>query len=198
MASSILPLETERLTLRAFQRSDLEALRSYHLDPSVQRYTEVNCKDETDLAAALTAMRKQVSLNRPGDTLSLAIALNNTGEVIGQVCLRWADATAGQAEVRFILNPEFVGHGYASEALGSVFDMAFDHYRIHRIFARCDGRNDRSARLLQRLGMRLEAHYREHALFQGEWDEELHFAVLDREWRRSTKVRLFGRTSRVA
>jgi RimJ/RimL family protein N-acetyltransferase len=37
--------------------------------------------------------------------------------------------------------------------------------------------------------MRLEAHYREHALFQGEWDEELHFAVLDREWSRGSKVR---------
>jgi RimJ/RimL family protein N-acetyltransferase len=39
------------------------------------------------------------------------------------------------------------------------------------------------------MGMRLEAHYREHALFQGEWDEELHFAVLDREWQRGAKVR---------
>ena len=37
--------------------------------------------------------------------------------------------------------------------------------------------------------MRLEAHYREHALFQGEWDEELHFAILDREWLRGTQVK---------
>jgi RimJ/RimL family protein N-acetyltransferase len=37
--------------------------------------------------------------------------------------------------------------------------------------------------------MRLEAQYREHALFQGEWDEELHFAILDREWQASAKVR---------
>ena len=41
--------------------------------------------------------------------------------------------------------------------------------------------------------MRLEAHYREHALFQGEWDEELHFAILDREWLASDKVREFPR-----
>ncbi len=54
----------------------------------------------------------------------------------------------------------------------------------HRIFARCAARNESSAKLLKRLGMRLEAHYREHALFQGEWDEELHFAILDREWGR--------------
>ncbi|UXN72481.1 GNAT family N-acetyltransferase [Devosia sp. A8/3-2] len=42
---------------------------------------------------------------------------------------------------------------------------------------------------MQNMGMRLEAHYREHALFRGEWDEELHFAMLDREWNRPSKVR---------
>ena len=41
--------------------------------------------------------------------------------------------------------------------------------------------------------MRLEAHYREHALFQGEWDEELHFAILSREWQRSGKVEELSR-----
>jgi len=52
--------------------------------------------------------------------------------------------------------------------------------------------------LLQQLGMRLEAHYREHALFQGEWDEELHFAILDREWQRSTTVKDLPPRHRVA
>ena len=57
-----------------------------------------------------------------------------------------------------------------------------------QVFARVDARNTGSARLLRGLGMRLEAHYREHALFQGEWDEELHFAILDREWQRGAKI----------
>jgi RimJ/RimL family protein N-acetyltransferase len=51
---------------------------------------------------------------------------------------------------------------------------------------------------MQQMGMRLEAHYREHALFQGEWDEELHFAILDREWQRSTKVENLPVRNRVA
>jgi len=39
-----------------------------------------------------------------------------------------------------------------------------------------------SARVMERLGMRQEAHFREHAHFKGQWDEELFFAILDREW----------------
>jgi RimJ/RimL family protein N-acetyltransferase len=114
------------------------------------------------------------------------------------VSLLWADATAGQGEFRFVINPAYAGQGYVGEALSALFDLAFRHYRIHRVFARCDGRNHHSIRLMQQLGMRLEAHYREHALFQGEWDEELLFALLDREWRRSGKVRELLPRHRVA
>ena len=78
--------------------------------------------------------------------------------------------------------------GFTSEALRAAFDIGFDELGFHRVFARCGAKNHGSARLMKALGMRLEAHYREHALFQGEWDEELHFAILDREWRRGSQV----------
>ena len=31
--------------------------------------------------------------------------------------------------------------------------------------------------------MRREAHFREHALFKGGWDEEFYYAILEDEWR---------------
>lgn len=189
MTNVKLPIETERLVLRTFERGDLSSVERYYALPEVQRYLDLKARDKADCKGALDAMRKHVTLQRPGDTLTLAIMRKSDKAVVGQVSLRWSDATAGQGELRFVLDPEYRMHGYATEATSAMMDLAFDHFRIHRVFARCDARNTRSAKLMQRLGMRLEAHYREHALFQGEWDEELHFAVLDREWRRSTKVR---------
>jgi RimJ/RimL family protein N-acetyltransferase len=188
MSSAHFPLQTERLTLRTFERGDLDALLSYYSLPEVQRYLDWKARDRVETMQALAAMQTQVSLQRPGDTLTLAVVRQSDNVLLGQVSLRWADATAGQAELRFVFNPTYRGNGFATEAVAKLIDLAFDQFRIHRIFARCDARNTRSAKLMQRLGMRLEAHYREHALFQGEWDEELHFAVLDREWRRSDKV----------
>jgi RimJ/RimL family protein N-acetyltransferase len=198
MSSLTLPLHTDRLILRPFERSDLEALSAYHALPSVQRYVSSRCRDRSEVAGALNIMRGQVSLQRPGDTLTLAMVRKGDRQLVGHVCLHWSDATAGQGEVRFVINPSYSGQGYAREALGALFDLAFDHFRIHRVFARSDGRNHHSIKLMQQLGMRLEAHYREHALFQGEWDEELHFAILDREWQRSTKVEALPVRHRVA
>jgi len=189
MTNFQLPIETDRLVLRTFEKTDLDALMSYHALPEVQRYLDWKTRDEVECKSALDAMCKHIALQRPGDTLTLAVVRKADDQLIGHVSLRWSDATAAQGEIRFVFNPAFRSQGFATEAVTAIIDLAFDQFRIHRIFARCDARNTRSAKLMQRIGMRLEAHYREHALFQGEWDEELHFAVLDREWRRSSKVR---------
>ena len=198
MSSLSLPIETERLVLRTFERGDLESLNAYLSLPATQRYAVSKARDKNEVARALEVMRSHVSLQRPGDTLTLAMVRKGDKQLIGHVSLHWSDATAGQGEVRFVINPSYSGQGFACEALGALFDLAFEHFRIHRVFARCDGRNHHSIKLMQSMGMRLEAHYREHALFQGEWDEELHFAMLDREWNRPSKVRELPQRHRVA
>ncbi len=188
MTAPKIPIATARLVLRTFEDEDLEAVMAYQALPEVQRYLDHRTRDISEGRAALAAMCGQTALNRPGDTLSLAVVRQSDRRLIGQVSLRWHDATAAQAELRFVFNPIYRRQGYAREAASAALDLGFDHFAFHRIFARCAARNQRSARLMTGLGMRLEAHYREHALFQGEWDEELHFAILDREWRRSPKV----------
>jgi RimJ/RimL family protein N-acetyltransferase len=198
MPTLTLPLSTDRLVLRTFERSDIEALNAYHALPSVQRYVLIKTRDQSDVAGALHSMRQHVSLQRPGDTLTLAMVRKGDQQLIGHTSLQWSDATAAQGEVRFCINPAFSGQGFSAEALSKMFDLAFDHFKMHRILMRCDGRSHHSIKLMQKLGMRLEAHYREHALFQGEWDEELHFAILDREWQRSSKVRELPVRARVA
>jgi len=194
MKSPDLPVETDRLLLRYFEKSDLDEVMAYYGLPEVQRYLDWKARDRVECKAALDGMRTQRRLNRPGDTVTLAVERQSDHTLIGQVSLRWTDATAGQAELRFVFNPLYRRQGYASEAVRAAVKLGFEHFHFHRIFARCGGDNQRSARLMKGIGMRLEAHYREHALFQGEWDEELHFAILDREWRRGDKVKeLTGR-----
>jgi RimJ/RimL family protein N-acetyltransferase len=193
MSRAHLPIETERLRLRCFEPSDLNAVVAYHALPDVQRYLDWKARDRIECKHAVEAMASQVSLQRPGDMLTLAIVRNADKALMGQITLRWADATASQAEVRFLLSTPYRRQGYGTEAVKAMLDLGFDHYHFHRIFARCDARNRPSAQLLKKVGLRLEAHFREHALFQGEWDDELHFAILDREWRRATQVREFHR-----
>ena len=189
MSNIELPIDTERLTLRAFERSDIDELTGFYGLPEAQRYLDLNARDRADVKSALEAMRLQTRLTRPGDTLTLAVERKSDARLVGHVSLIWTDATASQAELRFFFDPAVRRQNYGAESVRKLLDIGFDDFSFHRVFARCGGKSQGSARLLKELGMRLEAHYREHALFQGEWDEELHFAILDREWKRGSKVK---------
>ena len=193
MTKDDMTLKTPRLILRPFEKSDLQQVLRYYALPDVQRYLDWKARDKIEAKTAFEAMRKQIRLTRPGDILTLAIVRKSDGEVMGHVSLRWTDATAQQGEIRLAVGPEFRRQGYATEAASAAISLGFNDYHLHRIYAVTSGKNEPSARLLKGLGMRLEAHYREHALFQGEWDEELHFAVLDREWLRGAKVHEISR-----
>jgi RimJ/RimL family protein N-acetyltransferase len=59
---------------------------------------------------------------------------------------------------------------------------AFGTFGLHRVIGRTEARNTASARVLEKLGMRLEAHLVENEWVKGEWQSELVYAILDREW----------------
>ncbi len=189
MSNIDLPLDTERLSLRGFERTDIDELSGFYGLPEAQRYLDLKARDKADVKAALEAMRLQTRLTRPGDTLTLAVERKSDERLVGHVSLTWTDATASQAELRFFFDPAVRRQNYGAESVRKLLDFGFDEFGFHRVFARCGGKSQGSAKLLKDLGMRLEAHYREHALFQGEWDEELLFAILDREWKRGSRVK---------
>ena len=86
-------------------------------------------------------------------------------------------------EIGYVFNPDHQGHGYATEAARALLDLAFDGLGLHRVVARIDARNDASAAVLRRLGLRQEAYLRENEWFKGEWTDEIDFAILESEWR---------------
>lgn len=183
-----LPFVTNRLILRTFSADDLADISDYYVLPQIQRYLDFGARDHGDVKRALNNLRNHKRLQRPGDALALAVVRRVDDVVIGHVILRWTDATANQAELRFVFNPIYGRQGYAREAVEAALELGFDRLGFHRMFARCSAKDEPAARLLRQVGMRLEAHFREHKLFMGEWDDELHFAFLDREWRCGNKV----------
>jgi RimJ/RimL family protein N-acetyltransferase len=60
--------------------------------------------------------------------------------------------------------------------------LGFEDLGLHRILGRLDARNTASAKLLERLGMRREAHIVENEFVKGEWTDELLYGLLAREW----------------
>ena len=81
------------------------------------------------------------------------------------------------------MDPNHHGHGYGTEGARLMLRLGFEVLGLHRIIGRCDARNTASARVMERLGMRREAHLIENEWVNGEWTDELLYAMLDHEWR---------------
>jgi RimJ/RimL family protein N-acetyltransferase len=62
------------------------------------------------------------------------------------------------AELTYSLEPEFWGQGLAVEGSGAVIDWAFATLQLPRIFAGTDEQNERSLRVIERLGMKPAGH----------------------------------------
>ncbi|WP_375597045.1 GNAT family N-acetyltransferase [Devosia sp. Naph2] len=176
------PLVTERLRLRPFTRGDVDAVLAYRGREDVARYLFDPPLSRDECAMAIQQRATQTGLLEEGDRIVLAVETAEGGKLVGEVSLIWRSVEARQGELGWIFHPDHHGQGFATEASNALLDLGFGSADLHRIFARCDARNQSSWRLMERLGMRREAHFREHALFKGAWDEEFYYAILRDEW----------------
>lgn len=175
------PLETERLVLRHFSRRDADAMFAYRGREDVAQYLMDEALTREECALAIQQRINHVHLDKVDSRLTLAVETRD-GTLVGEVCLILRNVEARQGEIGWIFHPDHQGKGYASEACRVLLALAFQSAELHRVFARCDAANTPSWRLMERLGMRKEAHFIEHGLFKGRWDEELYYAMLSREW----------------
>ncbi len=177
------PVRTERLDLRPHREDDLEDLLALHALPEVVRYVPWPVRDREQVWAALQVKLGQGALREPGQWLVLAVELRATGRVVGEVLLKWESDSSRQGELGFAMHPDAQGQGLAAEAARAVLRLGFDELQLHRVTATCIAGNDRSVRLLTRLGMRLEAHFVHSILFKGAWEDQLVLGLLEDEWR---------------
>ncbi len=183
MTRPTFPLDTERLRLRLFTERDLDAVHAMERRPDVMRYLYSEPRTRDEVRAALDRRVKMTSLDDEAAALRLAVVRRDSGELIGDFSLALRSRQNGQGEIGFMFHPDHQGQGYAAEAGRAVLALGFDAFDLHRVYGSCDARNTASARLMERLGMRLEGTMRETEYVKGAWSDELVFAILADEWR---------------
>ncbi|GIF49588.1 RimJ/RimL family protein N-acetyltransferase [Asanoa ferruginea] len=177
------PVQTERLRLRPLTAADTDALLAYRSRADVCRYVPFEPMDKDVIAQRLATHWATTALTDEGQSLTLGIELAETGELVGDVILFFHSLTHLGGEIGYVVNPSFEGNGYATEAARAMLRLGFDDLGLHRIIGRIDERNEPSAKVLRRLGLRQEARLVHNELFKGEWSTELDFAMLAEEWR---------------
>lgn len=188
------PIETARLTIRLIEQGDLDALFEHHSDLTVTRYIpHVRWAERADADpwfARVLARREQQSAVQC--VIVRRATVTEPEAIIGTVMLFNFDRDSGLAELGYLLGKDFVGRGYATEAVTAFINFAFAEpgaevsaggLGLRRLEAIVDARNDASNQLAERLGFMCEGVLRERWRVEGQWPDVHLFALLKREWR---------------
>ncbi|MBZ0236490.1 MAG: GNAT family N-acetyltransferase [Deltaproteobacteria bacterium] len=195
LPASIPTLTTARLRLRAFAPGDAAAVTVLAGDAEVSRYLlHVPHPYPTGLAEEWIASHRDTWTQGQGATW--AVTRSPDGAVVGTTSLRWV-RRHDHAELGYWLGREHWGHGYALEAAAATVAFAFTTLGCARVFAQHLGGNERSAKVLARLGMTAEGVRRAHIKKQGAYHDTYQFGVLREEFGRGTReVAAGGRAAR--
>ncbi len=174
-------LETERLILREFVIDDWMAVLAYQSDPLYLRYYPWSDRTPGNVKQFIK-MFLDWQRERPRTKFQLAVVPKENKQLIGNCGIRINDVELREANIGYELDSQFWGKGYATEAALAVLRYGFEELGMHRIAAHTLAVNKGSTRVLEKLGMRLEAQELEKEFIKGRWYDGLTYAILDREW----------------
>jgi len=183
MNGNNISIETQRLVIKVIQPADAGKMFEYRSDPRVSKFQNWKPVNYESIIKFINE-NLNVKINQADTWKQFGIYSKNDGGLIGDIGMHFLDPQNSVVEIGFTLSPENQGFGYGCEAVSAIIQYLFKKLEKHRIIASTDPRNDRSIALLKRVGMRKEAHFKKSFLTNGEWVDDIIFALLEEEYKK--------------
>lgn len=148
-------LETERLILRSFEKTDGPAMyRNWCSDPEVTRFLSWPCHASEEVSKELAAHWEEEA--KAPDWYQWAIVPRDSGEPVGSLgVVRRRDEIA-LCELGYCIGKAWWGQGLMTEAVKAVIRYLFEAVGANRIEAHHDVNNPASGRVMRKAGMTFE------------------------------------------
>ncbi|WP_085524038.1 GNAT family N-acetyltransferase [Tuberibacillus sp. Marseille-P3662] len=170
-------LETDRLLLRKLSLNDLDDIFEFSSDPEVAHHMtwEINkSKDET----LNHFIKIVIDGYEKGQSAEWALVLKESHKVIGTCSfVDWSNEHK-KAELGYVLNKNYWGHGFASEAIKALIRYGFEVIHLNRIEGGCDTDNIGSEKVMLKVGMTFEGTLRQNEFIKGEFRDTKVFSIL--------------------
>lgn len=178
-------LRSERLCLRPFSAIDPDSLLIFqernraHLEPWEPKRDEVfytRDYQRAQIAASIVAEQK-------GTDARFAVFEPDGTQIVACVNL-WSIRRGAlhAAILGYSVDVDCQQRGFAQEAASAVIDYAFDRLNLHRIEASYQPLNERSGRVLRKLGFAVEGYARDHLFIAGEWRDSILTSLTNNGW----------------
>lgn len=165
-------LRTERLRLEELAPIHGDAFLAYRLrnrthlerwEPATEpgAYTPEYQANEIEASLAFAAAGESVrfvALEKDGDAIVASVNLWNIRRGISQSTI-----------LGYSVDAAYEGRGFATESARAVVDFAFTTLRLHRVETSYQPVNERSGRVLRKLGFVIEGYARDYLFLDNAW-----------------------------
>ena len=145
-------IKTERLTLRPIQAGDEKEIHEYAWDKSI---TMMFFLPNETFEETVRFVKENAAEWESEDQSNFEFVILLDGKIIGGCdCDLGHSPDRSYATLGWIVNRNYRGRGYASEAASAVMDFAFENLGITKVYAQCDTRNPASLGVMRKIGMK--------------------------------------------
>lgn len=169
-------IETDRLILRLFEMADAEAVATLCNNYNLSKNTLYLPYPYT-LQDALQWIERHEKNFLTDRCYEFAITDKESGEVYGAIALSNNPAFE-QGEIAYWIGEPHWGKGYATEAAQAVVRFAFEHKKMHKVFARYFSSNPASGKVMEKIGMQKEGVLKDHLKKDEEFKDVVYYGII--------------------
>jgi RimJ/RimL family protein N-acetyltransferase len=173
-------LTSQQVVLRELRLSDAASLFAMLTTEEVSRFISPPPSTVEGFERFIAWTHRQ---RASGTYVCFAVTLKGFDTAVGIFQVRELEAGFGTAEWGFAIGSPFWGTGVFQEGATLVAEFAFGVLGVHRLEARAAVRNGRGNAALQKIGAVQEAVLRKSFLRNGEYLDQVLYAIVEDEWR---------------
>jgi len=168
-------LDAERIVLRKFKKSDAADILVYGSDEETLKFLVWNGLKTIEEAQSAII---EFYWARQG---FFAIELKESGKCIGCIDLR-LEPEHEKSSFGYVLNREYWGNGYMTEALFAVLSLGFDKLDLNRIESTHYVGNEGSGKVMKKCGMVFEGIGKQEVKVKNIFHDVVHYGITKKLW----------------
>lgn len=180
-------LETARTILRMANRDDVSAIVHYYTENQVHLapFEPKRGEDFYKHSYWYREVNVRVAAFKSDSSLKLFIfSRENPKAIAGSINFaNFIRGTFQSCTLGYSIAAAYQGKGYMTEALKVAINYVFSQLNMHRIMAAYLPHNERSGRLLKRLGFVEEGYARDYLMIAGQWQDHILTSLINPNWK---------------
>lgn len=171
--------ESERLLFRKILVSDAKDILLIRSNDDVMRFMDVIRFKSIADAEKMTRSVEE-SYNKE-EGINWGIVEKHSNSFVGYFGFFRIIPEHCRAEIGYALKPEYWGKGYMYETINSMVRFGFENMKLHSIEANVNPDNEKSKKVLEKIGFKKEAYFRENYLFNNKFLDSIIYSLLEKD-----------------